>query len=317
MKITFSEKNHTYTVDGELAHISVTELLHKHGLAPDLDKVDKAVVKAKAAKGKEIHKDLENVLNKPKYEPTTVQGEFFEKWARENLDCGVGEQVLGYDLNGMKFGGTADVIGFAKNGEMIVGDHKTTAKFEREYVSWQVSLLDYFARSLNGQLLNGKPFHWKGATKFYCFWYTKDGELQVKELEKVPDEEIVKLLMAEYKGDKYQRPQLVIEGELQAEFEQAELQLVELGRSYKSAKATVEELRAKLKDEMERQGIRSFQTDKVRLTYIPQNDRYTVDSTKLKRLYPQVYGECVKLTKVAPSLRITIKGETDDEQTFN
>ena len=42
MKIELEEKNHTYFVDGEIASISITELLRKHGLAPDYGSVSKA-----------------------------------------------------------------------------------------------------------------------------------------------------------------------------------------------------------------------------------------------------------------------------------
>ena len=301
-------------VDGESAHISVTELLHKHTLAPDLSKVPSEVVKAKAESGTAIHKDLENVLNEKGYEPKTVQGENFEKWVRENVDCAVGEQVLGLDFGGMKFGGTADVLGFMKNGERFVGDHKTTATFNREYVSWQVSLLDYFARQLSGQLLNGRQWNWNGATKFFCFWYDKDGNLTVKELEKVADSEIERLIECEYKGEPYQRPQLVVEQELRERFEQAETHLAEIEQSYKTAKANAEAVRERLREEMERQGIRSFETERLKLTYVPQNDRYTVDSTKLRREFPQVYQQVVKLTKVKPSVRIAVKGEQTDNE---
>lgn len=196
---------------------------------------------------------------------------------------------------------------------MVVGDHKTTAKFEREYVSWQVSVLDYFARSCHKQKINGKAWNWKGATKFLCFWYDKDGNLEVKELEKVPDSEIERLLQAEYHGEIYQRPQLVIDSELQHKFEMAESCLVNAEIAYKQAKECAETLRERLKEEMERQGIRSFETDNIKLTYVAEASRTSVDSTKLRREFPAVYQQVVKITPVKPSLRITIKGENTDD----
>lgn len=308
MVIKFEKDTHTYLLDGNFADISVTELLTKHGLAPNLSRVPKATLKAKADKGTQIHKDLENVLNKANYSPKTIQGEKFAEWVHNNLQCGVGEQMLGYEYNTLRICGTADVVGFMKDGSLLVGDHKTTAKFEEEYVSWQVSLLDYFARALNGQKINGKAWHWKGATKFICFWYNNE-ELTIKELTKVDDSEIERLLECEFKGEIYQRPQLVVPQELREQFEQAELCLIGVEQQYKQAKAYAEKLREQLQVAMEEQNIRSFETDKVKLIYIPQNDRYSVDSTKLRREYPLVYQECCKLTQVKPSVRIKIKGD--------
>ena len=60
MIITFDKQTHTYAVNGDIAHISVTELLAKHGLSPNYDGVDKATLTDAAEYGKTIHKDIEN-----------------------------------------------------------------------------------------------------------------------------------------------------------------------------------------------------------------------------------------------------------------
>lgn len=48
MIITFEEATHVYTINGELATTSTTQLLHKHKLAPDYSGVDEKVLKRKA-----------------------------------------------------------------------------------------------------------------------------------------------------------------------------------------------------------------------------------------------------------------------------
>lgn len=312
MRIDFDEKNHIYRVDGDIASISVTELLHKHGLAPDYSGVSKTVLKAAAARGKEIHKDLENVCNLKNYTPTTSQGAQFDEWIKQNVDCAAAEQVLAYDFDGMIIAGTADILGFLKNGELFVGDHKTTSTFDREYVSWQVSLLDYMARKNNGRLINDRPIFWRGASKFYCFWYNGD-TMTVKELTKIDDKEIEKLLMAELNGDLYVRPELVVADDLRAQVEIVERVLAKSEADYKQAKENAEKLRAELLAEMERQGIKSYETDAFKVTYVAPVDRLTVDSKKLKAEYPQAYANCQKLTKVKASVRVTIKGEENEE----
>ena len=77
MRITFEEQGHVYTVNGDIATISVTELLGKHGLAPDYSGVDKAKLRDAASKGKAVHKDLENIFNEKDYTPVTEQGRQF------------------------------------------------------------------------------------------------------------------------------------------------------------------------------------------------------------------------------------------------
>ena len=77
MKIEFAPRTHTYIVDGDIASISVTELLHKHGLAPDYECVPKDRLKKAQDEGRDIHKDLELLMNEVDHEPTTEQGKTF------------------------------------------------------------------------------------------------------------------------------------------------------------------------------------------------------------------------------------------------
>lgn len=314
MQVDFEEKDHIYFVNGEIATISVTELLHKHKLAPDYGNVNKNLLKKSAERGKEIHKDLEDILMKPNYSPKSPEGEQFLEWVKENLDCGVGEQKLGYIYNEMIIAGTADVMGFLKDGSLMIADHKTTSKFQEEYVSWQVSLLDYFARQLKGEKINGKVFKWKGAAKFYCFHY-HDGKFDVHELKKIPDEEIEQLIKDEYEGRIYQRRELVISNELKEQFLKAEKFLAEVEKTYKEAEENAKKIREQMLSFFEQQNIKSWESPSglVKVSYIEPSDRISVDSTKLKKEYPEVYSKCQKLTKVKSQIRVTIREENEDE----
>lgn len=317
MKVSFEEKGHIYSVNGDIASISVTELLAKHGLAPDYSGINKTKLRASATKGKEVHKDLENILNVANYEPTTEQGKQFAKWVEENLDCGVGEQVLGYEYNGLVIAGTADVMAIGKDRKtLIIADHKNTSKFHREYVSWQVSLLDYFARKLGQEKINGRLLNWKGAKRFICFHYDpKTGEMTTYELEKIPDEEIEKLIECEYKGEIYQRPMLVIDPDLQKQFLMAEetLALIEKEREVAETKAKL--LREQLLEIFKQQGIKSWESPngKIKVTYVAPIDKLGVDNAKLKKEYPQVFSECQKITHTKEQIRVKVRGEEDGE----
>lgn len=300
MIIDFEEKTHCYSVNGDIASISVTELLKKHQLSPNYGKVSEETLKESAERGKLVHKDLESILNEKNYTPTTKQGEEFKKWVDENLDCGVGEQVLAFNYKGIIIAGTADIMAIAKNKVFIVADHKNTSKFHREYVSWQVSLLDYFARKLGKEKVNGKLLNWPGATRFICFKYDpKTGEMTVYELDKIPDTEIERLLECEYKGEIYQRPLLVIEKDLANQMQEAEMVLMSIETQYEDAKKRATELREQLATLMGEQGIKSYTTPNnlIKVTYIAPSESFRVDSTKLRREYPLVYEKCVKPTK--------------------
>lgn len=316
MDIEFEEKNHVYTVNGEIASISVTELLAKHGLAPDYSGMNKTKLRESAEKGKEVHKDLENILNVAKYTPTTEQGKQFAKWVKTHFDSGVGEQKLAYEKDGMIIAGTADVMGISKDRtSLIIGDHKNTSKFHREYVTWQVSLLDYFARKLGKEKVNGNILNWGGAKEFYCFHYDPSTcKMTVHELTKIDDSEIEKLIECEYKGEIYQRPQLVIDPELQNRYLQAEEQFLDIETKAKQLQATRDELRAEIVKLFEQQGIKSWESPngKFLVTYVAPQEQVRVDSKKLKEEYPQAFTKCQKLVKVKSQIRVTLRGEDDE-----
>lgn len=317
MRIELEEKTHTYSVNGNIASISVTELLAKHGLAPNYNRVNKRLLKESADKGKEIHKDLEYILNVAEYEPETEQGKHFKEWVNKNLDCGIGEQKLAYEYEGMIIAGTADVMGILKDGTFFVGDHKNTLKFHREYVSWQVSLLDYFARKLGAEKVNGKFLNWKGASKFMCFHYDPNTfEMKVYDIDKIDDCEIEKLIQCEYKNEIYQRPLLVIDNELQVQFLEAERVLKQIENEKSQAEQRAKLLREQLCVLFKEQGIKSWESPnkEVKVTFIDAIDKITVDSKRLKEKYPKIYEDCNKLTKVKESVRVTIrKGDGEDE----
>lgn len=306
MRIRFEEEGHTYKLNGNIADITITELLKKHGLAPKYDFVDKEVLKKSAEKGKIIHQDLENVLNKENYDAETEEGRQFAKWVKDNLDCGVGEQLLGLDYNGMLICGTADVMGILKDKSYVVADHKCTNVFHREYVSWQVSLYDYMARKLGKEKVNGKVLNWKGARKFYCFHYN-DGKMKVYELDKIPDSEIEELLKKEFDGEKYQRKELVVAPELQLQFKQAEQALLKVEQDYKLAQEKAQKVREELLKLFEEQHILQWKCDDMTISYVPETDTTRVDSNKLKREYPQVFANVQKLSKKKAYIRITTK----------
>jgi hypothetical protein len=308
MIIDFDEKTHTYSINGEIATISVTELLKKHKLSANYDKVSTKKLRECADIGKKMHKELEDIVNIDGFEPETNAGINFKKWVCENISCGVAEQVLAIKCRNFSLAGTADLIGFTKNGEGIVVDHKFTSKFYEESVTWQVSLLDYMARKLtaNGESLNGKPFNWFGAKKFCCLHFNKEtGEMTERILDKIDDSEIERLLECENNGTIYERRQLSISKELEQDIQSAEELLVLAEMRYQEAKKNAEHFREELAQTFERQGIKSWEYGGMKFTYVEPVDRISVDSRKLKDKYPIVYNDCQKLSKTKGYIRVT------------
>lgn len=312
MNIEFEKDKHRYTVDGEIAGISITQLLRKHGLAPDFTAVKKEVVDAAAERGTDIHKDLECLISYVDYDPFTEEGKSFKKYIADFIDCAVAEQMVAYKYQSMWIAGTADIIGFFKKKEKgcFVADHKTTSVVHKEAVSWQVSIIDYILRHTH-EPINGKTIKWKGANEFLCFHYTKDGELEVVKLDKIPDEEIERLFACEYFGEKYERKMLVLDKEVETQMNNLSLAISRSERVLARMKDQQAKYKEIIKTAMEQQGIKSFENDSVKLTYVGKTEKVGVDSTKLKKMYPRVYEDVSKLSTTSAYVKITIKGEEE------
>lgn len=313
MKIKLDETTHCYFVNGDIASTSVTELLKRHHISTDYTGVDPKVLENAATFGKAVHSDIENFIKDPKYIPTTPQGNSFKLYALQYLDSAIAEQPLAIDYNGMIVAGTCDLLAFMKDGTPIIADHKNTTTLAREYVSWQVSIYDFMARSLGNEEINGQKLNWKGALKRYCFLYDKKtGVMTPKLLDCIPDREIINLLDCEYHNKIYTKPKLSLTDELSFNLEDAENKLAIAEKNYKEAKRYAEKFRAELLKCFESQQKMVYEGTSIRATYIAPYDQMKVDTVKLKRDFPQVYSQVVKPSKAKGYVKIAIKGENEE-----
>lgn len=313
MIIDFNEKEHIYMVNGEIASISVTELLRKHGLAPNYEEVDKEVLVRAAARGTNLHKAIESYINNTQLEEelredNVVYFEAFKDYFVGKFDSAISETKIAIDYKGLVVAGSIDLLASTKDNKFYVIDHKRTSSLHKEYLSWQLSLYDYMLRynSNRKEKINGKEITWLDNASFICLWY-HDNVLEEIEINKVSDIEIEKLLECEIKNEKYQRPGLVIDKELELALLQAEETLEVIERKAKQAKENAESIRAKILELMQKQNIVSFDNAKLHISYIPETTRVSVDSTRLKKELPKVYEEYQKQSKVKATLRIKLK----------
>lgn len=77
------------------------------------------------------------------------------------------------------------------------------------------------------------------------------------------------------------------------------------------AKKRMEEQEKKLKEQlvkaMESYGVKAFENDHIKLTYVAPTTKTTIDSTKLKKEHPDIAEQYTKVSNVSASVRITVK----------
>lgn len=300
-KCIFKEDTHQYfLVDvktGEVIKelISVTTLLKKHGLSPDYSGVPSETLKAKAEYGTLVHKELEQYIKHGEIGFTQELQDFISYNNTSDFKPFDSEFIVHNDI----VAGTVDLLSGAKYMDdeyLIMGDFKTTATLHKETVSWQLSLYAYLYKEQYGASINSlQAFHFS------------DG-LKVVDIPMQPVEEIEKLLEAERKGEIYQARQLEITEDLRAQLVAAEEVIRNIDLQKKEAEANAAKIRQVLLEKMRDQGIKSFEDERVKITYIEPTTRETIDSARLKKELPEVAEQYKKTSNIKDSVRITLKG---------
>lgn len=294
--IKFDEVKHEYTLNGKKL-ISVTQLMQKHGLAPKYDGVSTEVLAAKAERGTLIHKEIEDFNKLSEVGFTTELANYMEYIGANKVRVLASELMLHNDI----VAGTCDLL-LDDKGQIVIADIKTTSTLHKEAVSWQLSIYLYLYLQS----------HVKENGLMYCevegqaFHFDKDGNLKVIDIPLKPYEEVEKLLDCERKGELYKYDVQATLGDL-TELAQVEQLIASLETQKKAAETKAQEMRQALLDAMEANGVQSYETDKLKVTYVAPSTRTTIDSAKLKKEHPALAEAYSKTSTTKASLRITIK----------
>lgn len=180
-EVEYIDEIHTYLVNGMIVP-SVTQLLQKR-FGSMYDNVPRSILMDKATFGESVHKSIENIENGVE---TTVNGlyerlcveQYMKLKEKYNINAVRTEMLVHCED---KYAGRLDMIADV-NCYRCLCDIKTTAKLNKEYLSWQLSLYAYALKKMNVRWCN---FH-----KFYCIWLPKKELGQLVEIERISDKRI-------------------------------------------------------------------------------------------------------------------------------
>lgn len=288
--IRFDEAQHKY-YDGEKELISVTTLLRKHGLAPDYSGVSQEVLNAKAERGTLIHQEIEDYIKDGAIGFTKEFDEFSFYVEKSKVKIIASEQIVYNDIVAGKF----DLL-LEDNGEIVVADVKTTYSLHKESVAWQLSLYGYLMK-------NYIP------TKGQAFHFDKNGNLHVVDIPLKSKEEVEKLLEAERKGEIYKQSVIAID-EYQIELIKTTSAIIERAKAeQKEAEEQLNKVKEALLTAMEENGVKSFENEYFKITYVAPVEKSVIDSAKLKKEQPEIAEQYSKASTQKASVRITLKNE--------
>ena len=192
-----------------------------------------------------------------------------------------------------------------------LADIKTTSKIHFENVRLQLSIYAYLFELNNPD---------KKAGKLYVFWLPKKryGKAQAYELQRISSGLVEKIIEAYLNREEpLLFPEMIevelggsakepkeMSGDLLTDEEQEEL--VRIAKALEDLKRREKELKETIMKRMQSQDCKKWSSDLLSITLKAASKRVTIDSSKLKDSYPDVYDECKKETSVAESVTIKV-----------
>lgn len=293
--VQFYEETHTYTLDGKTVP-SVTQVLEKHNLAPDLSMIPQSNLDKAAEHGTEVHSAIEDYIKNGTTSFIPEVGYFAQLCTAYGILPELSETVYATET----IAGTVDVIG-RKAGKTIIIDIKTGKKLYMRSYRWQLSLYKYLHETITGDKVEG----------LYIFHLTGDKQ-KVIEVDPIPEDKIQQLINAEKEDLYYIEEEVKLPAELLHKVEVAEVQIEYFKAMISQIEEQEKELKETLQKAMEEHGIKSYKTDKLSIAYVPPGERESFDSKRFKEDDPDTYKAYTKTVKVKPQVRIKVKENKDE-----
>lgn len=295
-EVVFDEERHTYTLNGKPL-MGITGILHKYIFPDKYANIPQAILDRAAERGHEIHRQVQMWIEGfPFTDPAPEVAAFMEAGISF-----VESEYLVSDLE--HFASSIDIVDADDN----LYDIKTTYSLDTDYLSWQLSIYAYLF-----ELQNKRP-----AGNLFGVWL-RNGECKIIEVKRIEAAIIKALLNAAAKDEPFENPLATKEDttdlavmasqkEKLAMLAALEQGIAEMETRRKEMEADSATLKESLLEVMEKNGIKSFETDKIKLTVKAASERKTFDTTRFKADSPEVYEKYLKTSSVKSSLTIKLK----------
>ena len=173
-----------------------------------------------------------------------------------------------------------------------IADFKTTQKFDKESVSWQLSICAHFLEKNNPHVR---------VRRLYGIWLRGD-TAQVIEVGRKSGDEIRTLIEADLSDREFEYspafPDYITANEER---------LCWLGKRIGELTEEFNAIKAEVLEKMIEHNDKSFDTGNLLITVIAPSVRETFDSKRFKAEHEDLYGEYIKKSTTKESLKLTLR----------
>ena len=288
--VLFNQEEHTYlnTQTGKFLKGITSSLVrrvnpNKYAGIPD------HILKAAADRGTKIHEEIE-LIETIGIIPATLEG---RNYLRLKDEHGLRFLQSEYTVSDLEHYATnIDGIYEVEENVVDIADYKTTSKFDKESVSWQLSICAYFLEKNNPHVK---------VRKLFGIWLRGD-IAQVIEVERKSAGEIEALIEADFSDADYDYspafPDYITENEAS---------LCALGKRISELTEEYNAIKGEVLQKMIENNDKSFDTGNILITVVAPTVRETFDSKKFKAEHEDLYADYIKQSTTKESLKLTLR----------
>lgn len=293
-KVVFDEMNHTYHL-GKKELSGVTSTLIKKAFPDTYKDIPEVVLMKAAERGNVIHQNLELF--------DTVCGSVIDMMPSVIPEIkDYNDMLIAYGLHHVEseylvtdnkyFASAIDKVLADDEGNIYLGDIKTTSTLHYDNVSLQLSIYARWFEQINPKLK---------VKEIVCMWF-KNGQSKFQPLPRVSDEKIDELIKAYLEQDE----EYHYEVEIPEEFSALEQEYRLITARMDALKLRQDAIKERILNMMEKNKQKSIKTTYGSYAYVAATTRQTFDTKLFKDTEPDHYEHYLKEVATKPSIRIKL-----------
>lgn len=295
--VVFTDNPHGYHLPVEGGSIElkgITGILHEH-LFPDMYySISEEVLAKAAARGTVIHENC-RAYDLLGVEASDEAVHYAKMMSEGNFQAFAHE----YTVSDEKYvASNIDVVA-EKDGDIVLMDIKTTSRLNDEYLSWQLSIYKYLFELQNPELK---------VKELYGIWLPQEryGKPKIIKVAEVPTAEVKKLLECDAKGEKYSP---IVGTKITTDIVAMQQTITSVFRELKETEKKKKSIMDALYTIMEANDIKKWECDDFSVSRVLPTSKTSFDSAKFRKDHADLYEQYQKTSKVAGTVRITLKNE--------
>lgn len=289
-KFEFNEETHTYRLNGKVIP-SVTQIINEVLFYNKYSSVSEDTLELAKNKGSLIHKEIEDYIKTGSIGFTTELESFINIVKDKELEYMKSE----VKVHNREIAGTIDIL--CKIGDKnIIIDVKTTAEFDKEYVSWQLSMYAYILETYYSVRID----------ELYGMWLRDDKSKFIK-VEKKTHNQVEDVLNVYKNGSKID----LYSATLQTIPLDNQIAFMGLVHQMNDIENKIKEVKEAILKEMEDRGLSKVEIGNVTITYKQPTTRVSIDTKKLKE--DGLYDKYSKISNVKGSISIKLEEDNNEQ----